>query len=259
MLRRLADGGRTVVLVTHATANITQCDHVCFLTQGRMAYYGPPEETFGFFNVGTDDFSDVYDCLDDANPDVARQKAERWEETYRASPQYQQFVAGRQRKLSEPMQEMAGSDELHGPRVNLFRQLRVLTRRYLDLVLRDKLLLAMLMAVMPLVGILLLLISKANWLVGDSAAQIEQRLTSKLAAGAASATYSIVADSQSLLFILAFAAVLLGLFASVYELVKEWSVYQRSDGYMRWAVPPIEDHCWEVCILQCFLLLLVVV
>jgi len=41
-LRRLADAGRTIVLVTHATANITQCDHVCFLSQGRMAYYGPP-------------------------------------------------------------------------------------------------------------------------------------------------------------------------------------------------------------------------
>ena len=79
-LRRLADGGRTIVLVTHATANITQCDHVCFLTQGRMAYYGPPEETFGFFNVATDDFSDVYDCLDDANPDdspPARQSSGR--------------------------------------------------------------------------------------------------------------------------------------------------------------------------------------
>jgi len=43
-LRRLVDGGRTVVLVTHATANINQCDHVCFLSQGRRVYFGPPEE-----------------------------------------------------------------------------------------------------------------------------------------------------------------------------------------------------------------------
>jgi len=31
-LNRLADEGRTVVLVTHATANIEQCDHVAFLS-----------------------------------------------------------------------------------------------------------------------------------------------------------------------------------------------------------------------------------
>ena len=260
-LRRLADGGRTIVLVTHATANITQCDHVCFLTQGRMAYYGPPEETFGFFNVATDDFSDVYDCLDDANPDEARRKAERWEETYRASPQYQRFVAGRQRKLSEVQQETAESVELHGPRVNPLRQLRVLTRRYLELVLRDKLLLTMLMAVMPVVGILLLLISKANWLVGDTATAIEQRLTSELAAGAASATYSIVADSQSLLFILAFAAVLLGLFASVYEIVKEWSVYQRERMVTLRLAPYLLSKIIVLggfALFQCLLLLLVV-
>lgn len=33
-LRRLADAGRTVVLVTHATANIDQCDHVAFMADG---------------------------------------------------------------------------------------------------------------------------------------------------------------------------------------------------------------------------------
>ena len=41
-LNRLADEGRTVVLVTHATANIEQCDHVAFLSYGRLSYYGPP-------------------------------------------------------------------------------------------------------------------------------------------------------------------------------------------------------------------------
>ena len=35
-LRRLADAGRTIVLVTHATANIDQCDHVAFMADGRL-------------------------------------------------------------------------------------------------------------------------------------------------------------------------------------------------------------------------------
>jgi len=41
LLRRLADRGRTIILVTHATNNINACDYVCFLAQGgRMAFFG---------------------------------------------------------------------------------------------------------------------------------------------------------------------------------------------------------------------------
>ncbi|MGC9357307.1 MAG: FHA domain-containing protein [Anaerolineae bacterium] len=260
-LRRLADAGRTIILVTHATANITQCDHVCFLSQGRMTYFGPPEETFEFFNVTTNDFSDVYDRLDDANPEVARQKAVQWEETYRRSSQHQKFVAARQRKLPGSQQQTEEKVKRRGPRVNPFRQVAVLTRRYLDLVLRDKLLLTVLMAIMPAIGALVLLISQANWLVGDSATEIERQLSSEIAGGASSATYSIVADSQSLLFILVFAAVLLGLFASVYEIVKEWSVYRRERMVTLRLVPYIISKVLVLggfALFQCFLLLLVV-
>ncbi len=260
-LRHLADGGRTIVLVTHATANITQCDHVCFLTQGRMAYYGPPEETFDFFNVTTDDFSDVYDCLDDANPEVARQKAKQWEETYRRSSQHEKFVAERQQNLPQGQQQAGEAMDRRGPRVNPIRQLSVLTRRYLDLVLRDKLLLTVLMAVMPIIGALVLLISEPNWLVGDTTAGIQSQLSSEIATGATSATYSIIGDSQSLLFILAFAAVLLGLFASVYEIVKEWSVYRRERMVTLRLIPYLLSKVLVLggfALFQCFLLLLVV-
>src|SRR5437870_12326859 len=37
LLRRLADRGQTVVLVTHATTNIDICDAVCFLKIGRAS------------------------------------------------------------------------------------------------------------------------------------------------------------------------------------------------------------------------------
>ncbi|MDB4927600.1 MAG: modulated efflux pump with fused ATPase and integral rane subunit, partial [Myxococcaceae bacterium] len=69
-LRRLADSGRTVVLVTHATANITQCDHVAFMAAGRLVYFGPPAEALGFFKVTSGDFADIYTKLDGvADPD----------------------------------------------------------------------------------------------------------------------------------------------------------------------------------------------
>jgi ABC-type multidrug transport system ATPase subunit len=74
-LRRLADSGRTIVLVTHATANIAQCDHVAFMSDGRLVYFGPPEEAFQFFNVTSGDFADIYTKLEGvADPNVA----DRW-------------------------------------------------------------------------------------------------------------------------------------------------------------------------------------
>src|SRR5262249_40607519 len=44
LLRSLADGGRTVVVVTHSTESLNLCDRVLFLAPGgRTAYYGPPQ------------------------------------------------------------------------------------------------------------------------------------------------------------------------------------------------------------------------
>ena len=68
-LRQLADSGRTIVLVTHATANITQCDHVVCMADGRMVWFGPPSEALTFFNVTSGDFADIYTKLEgDADP-----------------------------------------------------------------------------------------------------------------------------------------------------------------------------------------------
>ncbi|HEX9369640.1 MAG TPA: ATP-binding cassette domain-containing protein, partial [Roseiflexaceae bacterium] len=74
-LRRLADSGRTVVLVTHATANISQCGHVAFMSDGRMVYFGPPAEALQFFNVGSGDFADIYTKLEGA---ASEQDPDRW-------------------------------------------------------------------------------------------------------------------------------------------------------------------------------------
>lgn len=127
-LNRLADQGRTVVLVTHATANIEQCDHVAFLVQGHLAYYGPPDEAISFFQA--QDFADIYLKLSqEVNPAEekppppelqpyyeavrarlssleGRQKGNGqtfhmpagllWAEHYRQSPFYQEYVASRQ-------------------------------------------------------------------------------------------------------------------------------------------------------------------
>ena len=261
-LRRLADGGRTIVLVTHATGNIVQCDHVCFLSQGHMVYYGPPEEALDYFDVTSGDFADIYDQLDDPDPKTARQKAAASEKEYKRSTQYRQYVAERQRELPQIKKKAAGKTQARrGPRVSMLRQFFVLTRRYLDLVLRDKLLLSVLMAVMPIIGALVLLVSDTNWLVGDTLAKISSQLDADLAGPGSSTTYAVVGDSQTLLFIMALASVLLGLFASVYEIVKEWSIYQRERMVTLRILPYISSKAVVLgifALLQCFLLMFVI-
>jgi ABC-type multidrug transport system ATPase subunit len=261
-LRRLADGGRTILLVTHATANIVQCDHVCFLSQGRMVYFGPPEEALDFFDVTSGDFADIYAQLDDPDPQVARQQAIAGEAKFKQSPYYQRYVEARQGELAQIRQEAAsGAESRQRPKVSVIRQFIVLTRRYLDLVLRDKLLLTVLMAVMPIIGALVLLVSDTNWLVGNPVAEIERQLAAGLATGESSATYAVVGNSQTLLFIMALASVLLGLFASVYEIVKERSIYRRERMVTLRIIPYIASKVVVLgafALVQCLLLMIVI-
>jgi hypothetical protein len=129
----------------------------------------------------------------------------------------------------------------------------------MDLVFRDKLLMTVLLAVMPFIGILLLLISESDWLVGDP--NYMSQLRAELAAGEQSATYAIVSSSQRLLFMMALAAVLLGLFAAAYEIIKERSVYQRERMVSLRLIPYLSSKIVVLgafSLVQCFFLLTVV-
>ncbi|HLG77485.1 MAG TPA: ATP-binding cassette domain-containing protein, partial [Ktedonobacteraceae bacterium] len=95
LLRRLADKGHTIILVTHATNNINSCDYVCFLAQGgRLAYFGPPNAAKDFFEKT--DFAEIYSALEPTReqPDIPAQAEAR----FRASPDYQRYIA-------EPLRE----------------------------------------------------------------------------------------------------------------------------------------------------------
>src|ERR1700692_2243912 len=91
LLRRLADRGRTIILVTHATNNINACDYVCFLAQGgHLAYFGPPNEAKAYFHKT--DFAEIYSTLEATKeePDIAQKAGQR----FLASADYQRYVVG---------------------------------------------------------------------------------------------------------------------------------------------------------------------
>ncbi|MDC0670788.1 ATP-binding cassette domain-containing protein [Nannocystis radixulma] len=88
-LRRLADGGRTIVMVTHATANIHQCDHIAFMSDGRLVWFGPPADALQHFGVRSGDFADIYTKVDgdahESHPLVQgelRTEYARWREAH---------------------------------------------------------------------------------------------------------------------------------------------------------------------------------
>jgi ABC-type multidrug transport system ATPase subunit len=106
-LRRLADSGRTVVLVTHATANISQCDHVAFMSDGRLVYFGPPAEALQFFHVSCGDSADIYTKLEGlASP----QDPDRWLVVQRdLQAEYDAWLAKNREPRTKNRDDAAGS------------------------------------------------------------------------------------------------------------------------------------------------------
>ena len=125
LLRRLTGRGVTVVLTTHEPVTIDRCDQVVFLTRnGYLAFAGTPAQARRYF--GVDDLADVYRRL--ATEGTPRAWAQR-------------FAACRQ--PGETPVRTAPLGGRHSPGV--LRQWWLLTRRNTDVLLRNRLTLAILL------------------------------------------------------------------------------------------------------------------
>jgi ABC transport system ATP-binding/permease protein len=201
-LRRLADGGRTIVLITHATANIRMCDHIVYLVDGKLVYFGPPDQALAFF--GVEDFPDIYAATDE--PDKPEETAEAWQAKYRASLHHQKYVIERPaRAPAAPSVEQHAEKERRARRFaqSWTRQLAILCHRYLELVLADRKNLALLLLQAPIIGLLLALVSAPDGLV---ASRIE---------------------AKKITFMLAMTGVWFGVINAAREICKEAAVLRR--------------------------------
>ena len=135
LLRKLADKGHTIILVTHATSNINVCDYVCFLAQGgRVAYFGPPEDASAYFEQPG--FAEIYGVLEPTNedPDLPVEVRER----FRSSPAYQRYVEapleGRPTAPALGDRSNAQRRQIRAPwRWTGWKQFVILSTRYLEL------------------------------------------------------------------------------------------------------------------------------
>jgi len=260
LLRKLADKGHTIILVTHATTNINVCDYVCFLARGgRLAFYGSPNEALSYFGVQS--FAEVYNALEPTAEDKDIPK--RAEEKYKHSPYYGRYVA---EPLNRELAEDENRDEPNVPvkyvkRGSPGRQFRILTRRYLELLKNDVANLAILLLQAPLIGLILFYLaspttfsstsvttcplranplSQSGPIVSLSCQRVVDLLNSSQGASfaarqgmtkqqilQAAIAPNSGADAQTLLFIMAFAAVLFGVINGVRAIVREVPIYRR--------------------------------
>lgn len=131
LLRRLSERGVTVVITTHEPAGIDTCDRVAFLARdGHLAFIGGPAEARRYFDV--QDLTEVYERLaDEATPQV-------WAQRFSASRPTTQPGAG---IASPPTAATRGDLD----RTGALRQWWLLTRRNADVLLRNRLTLAILL------------------------------------------------------------------------------------------------------------------
>ncbi len=154
LLRKLADKGHTIILVTHATNNISVCDYVCFLARGgRLAYFGPPDGAKTYF--GRSDFAEIYSTLEatDEQPNAPEESEAR----YKLSQEYQQYVAQPLRAGMQASGAPARAKERKRvKRGGSWLQFRLLFRRRLELLRNDLPTLLVLLLQAPLVALLLM-------------------------------------------------------------------------------------------------------
>jgi ABC-type multidrug transport system ATPase subunit len=127
MLRGLADQGRGIVVVTHATRSLELCDTVVIMGDGgRLRFAGSPSEALRHF--GVEGFDELYVILD-TDPHMAEPTREP-------------------RPPQTPVRQRAGI--LQGR--SFVQQARVLTARYFRTAFRDRRTLAVLLGQVPVIA-----------------------------------------------------------------------------------------------------------
>lgn len=166
LFRQIAESGRTVILTTHAMENVKLFDKIVVLMRGKLAFYGKPDEALK--HLGASSFKEVYDKLEAPieaklkmgggnRNQVTEAVAEEWKQKFIQTPQYRANV-------HEPLKQL-GSVQSSGVKkksgLGLFgaiRQFMTLSRRYWEVLFRDKLTLFILFIQAPIIAFLVYLV-----------------------------------------------------------------------------------------------------
>ncbi|MCY7374624.1 MAG: ATP-binding cassette domain-containing protein, partial [Pyrinomonadaceae bacterium] len=172
LFRQIAESGRTVILTTHAMENVKLFDKIVVLIRGKLAFYGKPDEALA--HLGAKSFKELYDKLEEPieqkikqsggsgnRQQITEQVAEEWKQKFTRTPQYKKNVY-------EPLKDVgkvqsAGVQKKN--RLGVFgsiRQFVTLSRRYWEVLFRDKLNLFILLAQAPIIAVMVYFVMGAN-------------------------------------------------------------------------------------------------
>jgi ABC-type multidrug transport system ATPase subunit len=192
LLRRLSQRGVTVVLTTHEPAGIDRCDRVVFLARdGHLVFNGSPTEARHHF--GVTELAEVYERL------AGEQSPATWAERFTE-----------RRAKSEAGPDIAPAP---GPSTrsmvkgtSWFRQWWLLTRRNVDVLLRNRLTLAVLLGSPVLVTAMMATLFKRGAFDAHGAADV---------------------GPAQIVFWIAFAGFFFGLTYGLLQIVGELAVFRR--------------------------------
>ena len=236
LFKQIADSGRTVVMTTHAMENVKLFDKIAVLMRGRLVFFGKPEEALKHLNAAS--FKELYDRLEEPVAEGIKQHGEanrsnledqaaaEWQRKFATTPQYKQFV-------QEPLAQL-GSLQQSGSkkrrRLGIFGavgQWFTLSRRYLEVLLKDKLNLFILFAQAPIIALLTFIVMGAE------------------------------RPRDFVYFVVAIVAIWFGTSVSAREIVRESAVYKRERMFNLGIIPYLFSKLFvlgSIVFIQCVLL-----
>ena len=167
LFRQIAESGRTVVMTTHAMENVKLFDKIAVLMKGKLVFYGKPEEALTYLQASS--FKDLFNRLEEpasravtaggggTKREISERTAEEWKQKFLQTPQFAKNV-------HQPLAELGGLETGKAGkkrRLGVFgaiRQTATLSRRYLEVLLKDKLNLFILFAQAPIIALLTFLV-----------------------------------------------------------------------------------------------------
>ncbi len=241
LMRRLADQGRTIIMVTHATKNVILADKVVFLARGGyLTWFGPPDEALAYFDqyrseqerrIRPMEFDQIYAILDDPK----QGKAKDWAERFKASPAYSKYIIetlkGHEKTLKTAPAQPVKKKARVGSRISSLQQFIVLSKRNLTILTRDRTSLVLMLAAAPAMGALSLFLAPAMGktpfaFVGGNAA-----------------------SGGTSLFLLTIFSLLISGMSQMREFVKEADIYKRERLVNIRIIPYVASKVWVALLL----------
>ena len=134
-LRKMANSGKTIILVTHTTLNLNLCDKIAFFgIDGRLCFSGKPKDALSFFNV--DDFVDIYTILS--------KDTEKWHQIFNNSTYKDHIIRDESTTMIQKKNKKS-----------FFKQFITLSKRYAKTIVNNKQQLLLLLAQAPIIAYLL--------------------------------------------------------------------------------------------------------